>query len=180
MAKLHKPEYHIDASRTGLVSDIGSTVPQVPFEFFKANILPKLHHGIDTAKVVAALKEAGGIKDSRWAAFPKDPRDYKDNKKVEENEAAVFTAMGDVVAAIIRHSGVHDKVTTVEYASTPYCTPICDYVKKNSKPDAFMLFRTRLPPDDGEQRVYWRDLCCIAEFKLGDTAKDMRDVSLLS
>ena len=173
----HGSEYPVDASRNALLDDLGVTIPEVPFEFFKDNILPRLPANVDTAKTVAALKKAGHIdKKGRWKAFPADPCKCKD-------ESATFNHLGDVVAAIIKCSGLGVKKLTVDYVSMPHTAPICDYVKKDNRPDAFMVFKAKSKSKSkttaaNGPAVYWRDICCLAEFKLKDNEKDLKDVGV--
>ena len=128
---------------------------------------------------MAALKKAGHIDEQgRWKVFPADPCKCKD-------EQATFDHLGQVVAAIVECSGLGVKKLTVDYVSMPNTPPICDYVKKDNRPDAFMVFKAKLESKsksktttDDRPAVYWRDICCPAEFKLKNYEEDLKDVSL--
>lgn len=169
---LHSAEYHIDHSRNALLNNIGPTIPEVPYAFFHANILPGLHHGMNVDTVIKNLKksreiDAGG----RWAAFPIDPRDDG-----QHHEPEVFDKLGRVIAAIIKHSGAPKNKLKVEYLSNPNSTPLCDFVVKDSKPDAHLVLKNKLTTrKDG--RCYWRDICTPGKFKKDYKDGDLRDVS---
>lgn len=169
----HGEDFHVDKSRTALVYDVGSSIPQVSWEHVVANVLPALHSNIELTAVVAALKASGDINPAgTWTAFRCDPA--QDGRK----EPDVFHSLAKVVSAIVKHSNVSDADQTTDYVSKPSHTPVCDYVEKASNPDGHMVFRTRQPDshrDDG--RRYWRDLCTPAEFKRLETDKDLEDVS---
>ena len=172
---VHGSQFSIDATRGAVVHDFGRSIPQVSVQYFKESILPPLPDNVDTAKVVAALKASGDITSSnRWKAFPQDP-------KLCKKEAETFNQLGEVVTAMMKKSGINAESATVKYTSKPYNTPHCDYVTKDSKPDAFMLLRKRVPTQlaNGKTRKgeHWRDICCPAEFKLNDSDDDLADVS---
>lgn len=152
------------------MTDIGATIPEVPFKFFQENILPQLTADINVAKIVKSLEERGDIQGKRWKAFPNDPCDCK-------NEPLTFNGLGDVLKAIIESAGLDESALVVEYLSKPSMTPLCDYVRKDHRPDAFMLVRQASNPWPTDAHPYWRDICCPAEFKLKNRAGDLTDVS---
>lgn len=172
---VHGAAYSLDVSRGAVLNDFGLSIPQVPIQYFKDSILPPLPDKVDTAKVVAALKDSGHITASgRWKVFPDDPKSCK-------GEAETFDHLGQVVKAMLKKSGMKNKRTTVTYTSKPYHIPRCDYVNKESKPDAFLVFRKRVPTKQADgsrcKGDQWRDICCPAEFKLNDGNDELADVS---
>ena len=168
----HGTEYVVDASRDALMNDLGVAIPEVPLQFFKDNVFPRLPAAVDTTKIVSALQKAGHItQNGLWKAFGKSPSSFTD-------EPATFNRLGDVVAAIIECSGLGVDTLTVDYVSRPHTAPLCDYVKKDNRPDAFMVFRTETRDATvGRRHVYWREICCPAEFKLKNDQKNLADVS---
>ena len=167
-----------DLSFEAVLNNLGLTIPEVPVQFFKDYLLPPLPDNVDTAEVVASLRCSGDITTSnRWKAFPTDPR-------LCEDEAATFQRLEEVVEAISKKSGLDSNRLTVKYEGKTNDNPHCGYVHGNNKPDAFMVFCSRVPTEqeDGSahRSYHWRDICCPAEFRLDDRDEDLADVSDLA
>lgn len=172
MSQAHISDYQLEESRSAVVKDTGPTIPEVPYDYLRNSVLPRLHSKTSVDKVVADLKTAGQIDSSnRWKVFPKDPATLEP----KYTETIIFNRLIDIIAAIAEHSGVESSEQTVEYSSSPNQTPICDYIDKANQPDGYMVMKDKLKTAP-KGRQYWRDICAPAEFKKQDRDVDLRDV----
>lgn len=122
--------FDISPARTANVFNIGPSTPQVPFDFLAENILPRLPVNVNAASVVQCLKHSGDIDaEGRWRAFHVDPR--KDSR----HESEVFMSLCPVTPAFASHVNPSADALAVMYESRPHHIPICDYNKRESKPD---------------------------------------------
>ncbi|KAI0085339.1 hypothetical protein BDY19DRAFT_996874 [Irpex rosettiformis] len=70
-------DYSVDSSRTAVVNDLPSEVPEVDFTFFQDYIFPPLNDKIQIQNVIRKLETQKVIVNGRWAAFPLHPWEYK-------------------------------------------------------------------------------------------------------
>ncbi|KAI0689291.1 hypothetical protein BC835DRAFT_1308428 [Cytidiella melzeri] len=110
-------DWTVHKSRTAVKDDLGPYIPELPYEFFKDNILPPLHRKANVKGTITRLKKAGVITNagdsSRWTAFPEDPHKQSDENKV-------FAKLATVVNAIFDNSGCPKKQERiVVYESLP-------------------------------------------------------------
>ncbi|KAI0691277.1 hypothetical protein BC835DRAFT_1547500 [Cytidiella melzeri] len=166
-------DWTVHKSRTAVKDDLGPYIPELPYEFFKDNILPPLHRKANVKGTITRLKKAGVITNagnsSRWTAFPEDPHKQSDENKV-------FAKLASVVNAIFDNSGCPKKQERiVAYESLPDSIPLCCVDEKLGRPDGYLLFKNRFLADREDGRRYWRDIATPAEFKLQDTRDTLQD-----
>ncbi|KAI0088534.1 hypothetical protein BDY19DRAFT_906556 [Irpex rosettiformis] len=164
--------YSVEASRTTVVDDLPSEVPEVDFAFFQDYILPPLNDKIQIQNVIRKLETQKVIVDGRWAAFPSDPWEYASGSGDKEN--AVFSHLASVIENITSQSGIGDE-KAIDYVSRPNSDLVCccEGESKAARPDGYFLFEDHTQRFDA--RDYWRDILTPAEFKLRDRHEDLQD-----
>lgn len=178
ISKKHSPlvagaTYSVEASRTAVSKDLPATIPCFQYNVVANHVIPPLHGNINIPRIIMALVKAKVIVNGRWAPFPTDPWQCK------QDEMTVFSGLDNVIQSIVLHSQI-DLDATIKYVNRPTDTPVCSDVdhKKGARPDGYFLFLDHSLRRDG--RHYWRDLLTPAEFKLEDKHNDLQDASSIS
>jgi hypothetical protein len=171
---------NLSHARTAVLEDLGSSISQVPYEFFEANVLPPLHTSIRVGRVVDKLKKTGIIVRGRWKYFPQDPYLYaKSSSDVHGTENEVFGRLVPLISDIIKSTeSRRGRTQLVEYLSLPNNIPISSFNEKSGKPDGYFIFIDGRS-SSSQGRHYWRDIATPAEFKLQDTRNDLQNVSIV-
>ena len=161
--------FSLDTSRGAVMGDIGSTIPEVEWEFFQTNILPPLRHNIQVDEVHNQLAGDGSVVNNRWFEFPTDPSRCPD----EENN--VFAHLWIVIDSIQNaaervYAPLAHQPRTLRYSSQPLLEVIPTYVKKKSKPDGHWVLW------DAEGGLRWTQIAVPSEYKKAKGKTDLHDV----
>lgn len=178
------------------MTDAGSRIPQVPFDYFRHNLLPPLHPTLDVGRIIEELRKNGTIKDivhgdateSRWASFPVDPAD----SKASENKT--FAPFADIANAVAKaafdtqvkkkkeRKGKKPKTFPLTQRTTFVCnpnrTPPSTNRSNSSMPDGYALLTKPLVPR--RDITHWDNIAIAGEKKKHSTSKDINDVRILS
>ncbi|KAI0342412.1 hypothetical protein BDW22DRAFT_1357756 [Trametopsis cervina] len=181
----------LDSARDAVMTDAGSRIPQVPFDYFRHNLLPPLHPTLDVGRIIEELRKNGTIKDivhgdtteSRWASFPVDPAD---SKASENKTFAPFADIADAVAKAAFDTQVKKKkerkgkktktfplTQRTTFVCNPNRTPPSTNRSNSSMPDGYALLTKPLVPR--RDITHWDNIVIAGEKKKHSTSKDIND-----
>ena len=165
---------HVEHGRRALIHDIGTSIPEVPIQWFKDNILPPLPKGLNLTRLIQKLKTTGFIVDDRWSAFPKNP---KFSAKVED---VVYAPFADVATRIGRtaKSLLRKRKQVVAFECNPHLIPTSNLRGNRSRPDGYGVYRSHVnyQPQGDNQEIFWEFIVAPGEKKKNNSDADVNDV----
>jgi hypothetical protein len=153
---------------------LGQHVPEVKFEDFMKYLAPPMSASVDVDATMELLKlgrQPVLIASGHWKAFEKEPKEQGgEEDAVFQPIPIIFQA---VVKAIIadRNSNLTANSRTIDFEQNPNMTPTSAEREDLSRPDGFMLLKSRT--GDG---ILWADIVLSCEYKIKDGDEQLDDV----
>jgi len=173
----------LEDARLAVLEDLGSYVPEIPFQTFLdylAPPLPDFDHDV-TMESLKSGSEPALSSSNRWSKFPKDPKDS------QGSEDRVFSPMPEiftkVVVAIAANSGgkLNEQGRTVDFLQNPSRAPTSAERLNESRPDGYLVMKKRnkvISKDGKDEDVFWADIALACEYKRKGGTDDVDDVRI--
>ncbi|KDQ61422.1 hypothetical protein JAAARDRAFT_54793 [Jaapia argillacea MUCL 33604] len=155
--------------RSAILADLGSSVPELSFQYFADHILPPSHVDASSVKKLIAEKHIIG---GRWSAFPFNPA------TIIGTEQAVFKRLENVVQAIVSCCDGGQRAG-FQYVDNPDRVP---YLERTNltRPDAYFeldpIASTVRSGSSSESRLSaWYNIGVAGECKTANTDNNSLD-----
>ena len=164
---------YVEHAPYALANYFGNSIPEVPFEWFKNNILPPLPRGLNLTRLMQKLKKDRYIIKNRWSAFLQNPRT---SKKVEDVVYAPFaniaTVVGQTAATLL--PGVKQ---VVAFECNPHVVPISNLRENRSRPDGYGVYKGHVNYQSRDNHeIFWEFIVAPGEIKRNDSDVEIHDV----
>ena len=157
-----------------MLSDLGSKIPQIPYQDFIAHLAPP-QPDFDLEATMKALRaDPNGIipSSNRWKVFDTEP---KDQSAIEDT---IFKPLPYIFSKIVDTIITNSKLTSdnclIEFLQNPAMVPELIERHNMTRPDGYLVLKDRREGD----AVSWADILLSCEYKRKDKLEDSDDVSI--